>query len=145
MRTVRWVAAATVVAALGAPTPATGAAATPVTAARQHPSSGETGTRLPVPSATSTELPGESIAGERARRLQEAVDDGHQPWRLDALQVAVSFADARFGWTDADSRLLDPHTAEVTNRATGEKARLRLAQPAREGSRGIWAIVSCSV
>jgi hypothetical protein len=59
------------------------------------------------------------------------VDDGHQPWRLDALQVAVSFADARFGWTDADSRLLDPHTAEVTNRATGEKARLRLAQPAR--------------
>jgi hypothetical protein len=40
---------------------------------------------------------GHRVLGTRARRLQEAVDAGHQPWWLDALQVAVSFVGARFG------------------------------------------------
>ena len=46
------------------------------------------------------------IDQEEIRELQKAVDEGHQPWRLDALMVAESEAIRRYGFnTDDDFKL----------------------------------------
>ncbi|MGY1782217.1 hypothetical protein [Geodermatophilus sp. SYSU D01036] len=92
--------------------------------------------------APGTALPGEDLTTEQAAELQEQVDGGHQPWRTDVAAVAAAFAASELGWDDAEVALADPHTAEVTDPASGRVVTLQLRQPAREGEGGIWVVVS---
>ncbi|HEU0086402.1 MAG TPA: hypothetical protein VFQ77_01895 [Pseudonocardiaceae bacterium] len=82
------------------------------------------------------------MTSEQAKELQQAVDEGHQPWRTDPKQVAEAFVRGRLGWSNVDAQLADTHTAEVTNRADGRIVTLQLRQPARVGEGGIWTVVS---
>lgn len=91
----------------------------------------------PVPGTT---FSGEGMSAHDAADLQEAVDQGHQPWRADAAAVSTTFVLSRFGWQNPDVQLADPHTAEVTNPADGRIVSLQLRQPAREGNGGIWVV-----
>ena len=92
--------------------------------------------------ASETAFDGEGLSAEQAQALQDEVDAGHQPWRLDQLAVAEAFVAERLGWTDVEARQADPHTIEVTNSADGAIVVLQLRQPAREGAEGIWVVVS---
>jgi len=78
---------------------------------------------------------------EQAANTQAGVDEGHQPWLLDAATVAVSYAGAELGWQDAGIEQVQPSTYRVTDPASGARAELALAQPARQGEGGIWAVV----
>jgi hypothetical protein len=102
----------------------------------------------PTPSAdvaTSTATPGlagEDLTADQAAQLQQDVDAGHQPWRLDEVAVAQAFVAGRLGWTDVDARLTDPQTVEVSNRPDSATVTLQLQQPVREGPDGIWVVAS---
>ena len=107
--------------------------------------SSETPTALPdggTTAAPEADFDGESLSAEQAQALQDEVDAGQQPWRLDQLAVAEAFVAERFGWTDVEPRQADPHTIEVTNASDGAIVVLQLRQPAREGADGIWIVVS---
>jgi hypothetical protein len=99
---------------------------------------------LRPPSTTiGAEFAGEGMSQDAALALQRAVDEGHQPWRTDPEMVAQSFVSNRFGWS-GDGVTTD-RTAEnrviVTYRPTGAKVGLVVAQPARHGTGGIWAVI----
>jgi hypothetical protein len=82
--------------------------------------------------------------GEQA--LQVAVDQGHMPWRLDALEVAR--ADGQdFGFAADDSFTPAPSPLELTPREAvvdvmhdGQHYGVRLVQPIRIGPDAIWII-----
>ncbi|WP_405164627.1 acyl transferase [Nocardia sp. NBC_01499] len=113
-------------------TSAPGTTAAPVTstqpAANTHPPSGTTFT-------------GEGLTTQQASDLQQAVDNGHQPWRLDRVQVAKTFAQQRFGWSDVQAETGAPVVVFITNH-DGSKVALHLAQPATRGDHGIWVVDS---
>ena len=48
----------------------------------------------------------------------------------------------RFGWTDVEIALDDPHTVQVTDTASQHLVSLQMRQPAREGETGIWVVDS---
>ena len=116
---------------------------TPTTAAT---TSTVNATATPTPSAgvptASPGLAGEGLTADQAAQLQQDVDAGHQPWRLDEVAVAQAFVAARLGWTDVDAHLTDPQTVEVANRPDGATVTLLLQQPVREGPGGIWVVAS---
>ena len=95
-----------------------------------------------TPSTAPSDLAGEDLTADQAAQLQQDVDAGHQPWRLDAVAVGEAFVADRLGWTDVDARLTDPQTVEVENRADGATVTLQLQQPVREGTDGIWVVVA---
>jgi hypothetical protein len=81
---------------------------------------------------------------EQAATTQSAFDEGHQPWLYSSESVALAYANAVLGWPAAviDSenpeeglsyRLTDPETVTVVD--------VTMAQPARPGLGGIWAVV----
>jgi hypothetical protein len=128
-----------------APTSTTSATATSSASPPAPPSASGTGDQPPagddVP-APGTTFPGEGLSADHAADLQEEVDEGHEPWRLDQSSVAAAFARDRFGWADVDVALDDPHTVQVTD-ATGQHVvSLQMRQPAREGDTGIWVVDS---
>jgi hypothetical protein len=55
--------------------------------------------------------------------------------------VAGAYAQAELGWQNADFDELQPSLYRVTDPASGAHADLTLAQPVRQGSGGIWAVV----
>ncbi|MGW4772887.1 hypothetical protein ACWEO2_33235 [Nocardia sp. NPDC004278] len=73
--------------------------------------------------------------------MQKAVDSGHQPWRLDRIQVAKTFVQNRFGWTNVRTSGDAPTIVFVTN-SDGGKVGLNLSQPATQGAHGIWVVQS---
>ena len=87
-------------------------------------------------------LAGEDLTADQTAQLQQEVDAGHQPWRLDQIAVAEAFVADRLGWTEVESRLTDPQTVEVTNQADGAMVTLQLQQPARAGADGVWVVVA---
>jgi hypothetical protein len=94
---------------------------------------------VPAPGTT---FAGEDVSAEHAADLQREVDEGHEPWRLDQSSVATTFAGHRFGWTDVEIALDDPHTVQVTDTAGRHVVSLQLRQPAREGQTGMWVVDS---
>jgi hypothetical protein len=81
---------------------------------------------------------------EQATTTQAAVDEGHQPWLVSSESVAMAYANGVLDWPAAviDSedpeeglsyRLTDPNTLTVVD--------VTMAQPARPGFGGIWAVV----
>lgn len=77
---------------------------------------------------------------EEAANTQDQVDQGHSPWMLDPAAVASFYASAVLGWQDATVSEAQPSTYVVTDPASGARALLVLAQPARQGEGGIWAV-----
>lgn len=71
--------------------------------------------------------------------LQRAVDEGHQPWRLSAEDVAAA---CTFGLPDASVEPVGPDRYRVTDLATGETTLVELAQPLGPGT--IWVVTSRS-
>jgi hypothetical protein len=56
--------------------------------------------------------------------------------------VASVFVGNRFGWTDAEIALDDPHTVQVTDPSGQHLISLQMRQPVREGETGIWVVDS---
>jgi len=76
--------------------------------------------------------------------LQQAVDNGDQPWRLDPLEVARAEAVA-LGLSAGDPlELVDrqPGVARVRAGHAGATYEIHLIQPARLGPTGIWVVDS---
>ena len=95
-----------------------------------------------TPSTAPSDLAGEDLTSDQAAQLQQDVDAGHQPWRLDAVAVAEAFVAGHLGWTDVDSRRTDPQTVEVTNKSDGATVALQLQQPVRTGPDGVWVVAA---
>ncbi|WP_405138012.1 hypothetical protein [Nocardia sp. NBC_01388] len=88
-----------------------------------------------------TPFGGEGLSAQQVTDLQKAVDSGHQPWRLDRIQVAKTFVLGRFGWSDVQTSGNAPTIVFVTN-SDGSKVGLNLYQPATQGGQGIWVVQS---
>jgi hypothetical protein len=97
-------------------------------------------TTTPSP-AGSAELPWPAAGAAEAAALQAAADNGAQPWLLDPAEVAVSYAAAAYGWTDAEANPGPDGTVDV-RRPDGQRLALTLAQPARTGKGGIWVVTT---
>ncbi|MFJ4654636.1 acyl transferase [Nocardia sp. NPDC088792] len=89
-----------------------------------------------------TPFPGEGLTAQQASDLQNAVNDGHQPWRLDELQVAKSFVQARFGWADAQARTGPVAAFVIVTGPDGSQVAVHCVQPVTQGSHGIWVVES---
>ena len=74
-----------------------------------------------------------------AEELQEAVDQGHQPWRTSPEDVASSCA---LGSTGGDVAQVDADTYRVTDPASGDSFLVDVSQPVREGAGGIWVVTT---
>ena len=79
---------------------------------------------------------------EQAYAIQDAVDDGHQPWRLSPTGVAGAYAEAVLlpGPAQASVRRTSPHTVAVRDPNGTLIATVDLVQPVKRGSGGIWVI-----
>ena len=69
--------------------------------------------------------------------LQQAVDEGHQPWRLSAPDVAVA---CTFGAPDAQVEPFGTNRFQVSQPSTGQRVIVDLAQPLGPGT--IWVVTS---
>jgi hypothetical protein len=133
--------------------PATAAPSTTATTAAPATSTGPTTTAAPAPAppGTTTTVPA-APASDRGtgtryvcpegdvddlRALQRSVDQGHQPWRLSAEDVAAACT-----FPAGTVELAGDATYRVTDPATGDTAVVRLAQPLGPGT--IWAATSVS-
>jgi hypothetical protein len=72
---------------------------------------------------------------DAVEELQHAVDEGHQPWRLSAQDVAAA---CTFGVSGTSSEPAGTNRYHVTHPATGRGAVVDLAQPFGAGT--IWAV-----
>ncbi|MFI7000441.1 acyl transferase [Nocardia sp. NPDC050175] len=88
-----------------------------------------------------TTFAGEGLTAQQSSDLQQAVDNGHQPWRLDRVQVAKVFAQQRFGWSDSQAETGAPTVVFLTG-PDGSRIALHLTQPATRGDQGIWVVDS---
>ncbi|MBI4213066.1 MAG: hypothetical protein HY534_02045 [Chloroflexi bacterium] len=97
---------------------------------------------------TPTGLPGQLALEERAAiQLQQEVDAGHQPWRLEPESVARAAAEPE-GVDLSGARYLvvglppDAGRNRTLVRISTPSATLEveLVQPARQGPTGIWAV-----
>jgi hypothetical protein len=87
---------------------------------------------VPVPPACQLNAP--------ADKVQHSADAGRLPWRLDPAQVVRDCLHRDLGvaaWTISRT---DRTRFTVTEPRTTLTARLRLTQPARSGTGGIWAV-----
>ncbi|MBW0117500.1 hypothetical protein [Pseudonocardia abyssalis] len=123
------VAACVLLAGCGSPAPAASvdAAPPPVTADARAPA-----VDLPWPGRSAAESAG----------LQQAVDDGAQPWLLDPAELARSYASAAYGW-DSVTATATGDSVELTGPG-GVRRVLTVAQPGRTGSGGIWVVTADS-
>jgi hypothetical protein len=76
--------------------------------------------------------------------VQEAVDAGHLPWRLDPAQVVRECLDGALGQAAWVVRRLDTATFAVSEARSGLAARLRVEQPARLGAGGVWVVAAAA-
>lgn len=77
---------------------------------------------------------------EQAWQVQEAVDDGHEPWRTSPTDSVMPYAIDVLGVARPIVRLVDPHTVEVSRPGAGVIATVQVTQPVTRGSGGIWVI-----
>ncbi|OLT11871.1 hypothetical protein BJF78_25855 [Pseudonocardia sp. CNS-139] len=88
------------------------------------------------------ELPWPADGAADAAALQAAADSGAQPWLLDPSEVAISYAAAAHGWTDAEAYPGPAGTSVDVRNGKGDRLTLTLAQPARTGPDGIWVVTA---
>jgi hypothetical protein len=89
-----------------------------------------------APSSQETSCPDEGISADE---LQAAVDEGHQPWRTSAPDVA---AICTFGFDDSAVEPAGEDTFLVTQMSTGSSVLVTVAQPVRTGAGGVWIVTS---
>jgi hypothetical protein len=127
--------------------PTTTAAPTPASIERTITTSPTGHPTPPTPAPKPTPDPGsETIVGlwpvktlAQARKLQDSVDAGHQPWQLSAESVALAYA-------QGELHLFAPYAEQVGSGAYqvrshhGEwEATVYLAQPVRH-DKGVWVV-----
>jgi hypothetical protein len=126
-------------------TPAASPTTRPLTAATTPPSS----SRSPDPTARSTppQVPATPFPGiwdihtwQQARQLQDAVDNGHQPWRCGPDTLVTLYAQQVLHVAQPVVRRVDPVTFSVTSPGQGLIATVTVTQPIRHGTCGIWVI-----
>ena len=69
--------------------------------------------------------------------LQQAVDEGHQPWRLSAPDVAAA---CTFGAPEAQVEPVGTNRFQVSQPSTGQRVIVDLAQPLGPGT--VWVVTS---
>ncbi len=126
---------------------ATGTAPAPRTTAPSAPPSiaAPSTTAPPAARAPVTDgvaLPWPVSGGAETAALQAEVDRGAQPWLLDPSEVAISYAAAALGWTDAEAYPGPDGTSVDIRNAEGERRTLTLTQPGRTGDDGIWVVTA---
>ncbi len=116
--------------ATGPPTPSAVARSAPAASPAAPAASPVAGTvKLPWPAASATE----------AAALQKSVDAGSEPWLLDPTEVAMSYASATRGWTQATAQAR-PGGNTIEVQQGGRTVVLSLTQPGRTGAGGIWVV-----
>jgi hypothetical protein len=75
----------------------------------------------------------------QARDVQQATKDGHQPWALDAQQVATSYTQHVLGWPQASVNRLAGHVFQAD--AGAQVAIITLTQPLGRPDT-VWAVAS---
>ncbi|HEY2946990.1 MAG TPA: hypothetical protein VGJ53_01110 [Micromonosporaceae bacterium] len=75
----------------------------------------------------------------QAREVQQATKDGHQPWALDAQQVATSYTQHVLGWPQASVNRLAGHVFQAD--AGAQVAIITLTQPLGRPDT-VWAVAS---
>jgi len=88
---------------------------------------------VPVPPACQLDAPAEA--------LQRSADAGLLPWRLDPAQVVRECLRSDLGNAAWTISRVDSSTFTAAEPRSRLSARLRVDQPARQGSGGIWAVV----
>lgn len=84
---------------------------------------------------------------KKERELQESVDQGHQPWRLDAVSVAhaaVVAVDRTVKFEDCNVTCYGNIEADVLCKGTKEYI-VKLRKLIRQTQDGIWTVVSIKV
>jgi hypothetical protein len=128
--------------------PATTAAPTPTTVERTittTPTPNPTPPPTPVPEPTPD--PGsETIVGlwpvktlAQARKLQDSVDAGHQPWQLSAESVALAYAQGELHLFGPYAEQVGPGAYQVRSHHGEWEATVYLAQPVRHHN-GVWVV-----
>ncbi len=129
-------------------TPAASPTTRPLTAATTPPGS-QPSPRSPDPTARSTppRVPATPFPGiwdirtwQQARELQDAVDNGHQPWRCGPDRLVTLYAQQVLHVAQPVVRQVDPLTFSVTGPGQGLIATVTVTQPIRQGTCGIWVI-----
>jgi hypothetical protein len=77
---------------------------------------------------------------QQARQLQDAVDNGHQPWRCGPDRLVTLYAQQVLHVAQPVVRRVDAVTFSVTRPGQGLIATVTVAQPIRQGNCGIWVI-----
>jgi hypothetical protein len=114
-------------------TTATTAAPTTTAPAPSNPTT--TATTAPATSGARYLCPEGDIDAVTA--LQEAVDQGHQPWRVSPEDVAAA---CTFGVPDSSVEPAGTNRYQVTNTTTGEQVLVTVAQPLGPGT--VWAVTN---
>ena len=83
---------------------------------------------------------GDEAVTTEADLLQESVDNGHQPWRLDIEQVAMDFVRRDRGITQGGTWEVQGESRVIFRQADGYEMVIDLYQPAKKGEGGIWEV-----
>ncbi len=75
-----------------------------------------------------------------AASLQRDVDGGRQPWLLDPVEVAVSYAGSELGYGNPGVFPIAPGRVDLQDGRSAAKATVTLAQTVRRGDGGIWLV-----
>jgi hypothetical protein len=134
------------------PAPVAAPAAFPTTrplTAASTPTSSQPSPRSPDPTARSTPSrdPATPFPGiwdvrtwQQARALQDAVDNGHQPWRCGPDTLVSLYAQQVLHVAQPVVHRIDAVTFSVTRPGQGLIATVTVTQPIRQGTCGIWVI-----
>ncbi|GAA3240489.1 hypothetical protein GCM10017691_42660 [Pseudonocardia petroleophila] len=126
------VAACALLAGCGSPAPAAPAPAPPAASSADAAAGTDAAVELPWPGRSAAESAG----------LQQAADDGAQPWLLDPAELARSYAAAAYGW-DTVTATATGDSVEITGPGNVRHV-LTVAQPGRTGTGGIWVVTADS-
>jgi len=112
-------------------------------APQRQPSAATTPATKPSPPAVPTKpYPGITGTWQDAYMLQQAVDNGHQPWQTDPAEVVRAYAQGLAPTSVAPVvRAAGWHTYTVLKNAK-VIATVKVTQPIRQGLGGIWVITS---
>ena len=98
--------------------------------------------RAAAPPAPSPPFPGiwDVRTWEEAQKLQDAVENGHQPWRCGPDRLVALYAEQVLGVAEPVIRRVDASAFTVTRPSDGVVATISVTQPFKGKPCGIWVI-----
>ncbi|WP_224390839.1 hypothetical protein [Pseudonocardia sp. ICBG1293] len=75
-----------------------------------------------------------------ARRMQQQSDAGGDPWLLDPEEVTISYVGSELGYRNPTVTRLGDGVYAATDGRSAQRATVRLTQPVRSGTGGIWVV-----